>query len=94
MITTIEDEAIPETVVVVQPNRSLSWQANLWIIAGVAACSVLLALIFIIRGQWVVLVFIALTRIAIPIHDRTSLFLTAPGKNEGYKKNGGLCRYS
>ncbi len=60
MITTIEDEAIPETVVVVQPNRSLSWQANLWIIAGVAACSVLLALIFIIRGQWVVLVFIAL----------------------------------
>lgn len=51
------DDAAGDARIILQPNRSWSWRANVWFIATLMAVSLLVAAGFTSRGFWVILPF-------------------------------------
>ncbi|MDZ7826525.1 MAG: DUF2244 domain-containing protein [Gammaproteobacteria bacterium] len=51
--------------IILQPNRSWTWQANLVFLAGLALISLTIALIFLLGGYWMILPFTLLELAAV-----------------------------
>lgn len=70
MVLTDIDDKTGTGIIVLRPNHSWSWRANLWFLAILLGVSLLIATAFLLVGAWVVLPFtlLEMTGLAICIH--------------------------
>jgi uncharacterized membrane protein len=52
-------------MIIARPNRSASWQANLWILLALAVPSLIIAIAFTLLGAWPILPFAGLELLAL-----------------------------
>jgi uncharacterized membrane protein len=52
-------------MIIARPNRSASWQANLWVLLALAVPSLIIAIAFALLGAWPILPFAGLELLAL-----------------------------
>lgn len=67
MIQTFIDERSRTGRIVLRPNASWSWRANLWFLYGLAGLSCVIAFACLLDGAWLILPYLALEMIAVTV---------------------------
>lgn len=65
MIQSHFDPTAHQGLIVLQPNHSWTWRANLWFLSTLALISIVIAISFLIQGYWLILPFTGLELIVL-----------------------------